>query len=96
MVKILFFIFEILNYINSKYTSLEHTRNLFYINTGIDYNSDVEEGNEFFLEKRHMTNHNYKIKVFNNNNIINTEDINQKMLRNYYTKIEKKKMFIKY
>ena len=91
MVKILFFIFEILNYINSKYTSLEHTRNLFYINTGIDYNSDIEEGNEFFLEKRHMTNHNYKIKVFNNNNIINTEDINQKMLRNYYTKVEKKK-----
>ena len=90
--KILFLIFQIINYYNYEYTSLEHTRDLFYITTGIDFNPNASEPKENFLEKRHMTNHNYKIKVFNNNNIINTEEINNKINRNYYhTRTEKKK-----
>ena len=90
--KILFFIFQLVNYYNYEYTSLEHTRDLFYITTGIDFNPNTSEPKEYFFEKRHMTNHNYKIKVFNNNNIINTEEINNKINRNYYhTKTEKKK-----
>ena len=90
--KILFLIFQIINYYNYEYTSLEHTRDLFYITTGIDFNPNVSDPKENFLEKRHMTNHNYKIKVFNNNNIINTEEINNKINRNYYhTRTEKKK-----
>ena len=90
--KILFLIFQIINYYNYEYTSLEHTRDLFYITTGIDFNPNASDPKENFLEKRHMTNHNYKIKVFNNNNIINTEEINNKINRNYYhTRTEKKK-----
>ena len=83
---ILIFIFQIINYINYKYTILKHTKDLFHINTGIDFNSNYNENNEIAFVKRHMTNHNYKIKVFNNNNIINAEDINHKLTRNYYTK----------
>ena len=90
--KILYFIFQIINYYNYEYTSLEHTRDLFYITTGIDFNPNASEQKESFLEKRHMTNHNYKIKVFNNNNIINTEEVNNKINKNYYhTRTEKKK-----
>ena len=93
--KILIFIFQILNYINYRYTVLKHTRDLFHINTGIDFNTNYNEGNELVFVKRHMTNHNYKIKVFNNNNIINTEDINHKIVRSYYTKAPEAKKKIK-
>ena len=93
--KILIFIFQILNYINYRYTVLKHTRDLFHINTGIDFNTNYNEGNELVFVKRHMTNHNYKIKVFNNNNIINTEDINHKIVRSYYTKAPETKKKIK-
>ena len=92
--KILFFIFQILNYFNWRYTALEHTRELFQICTGVDYNINNNfEGKEFFFEKRHMTNHNYKIKVFNNNNIINAEDINKSMTKSYYGRVDNKKKF---
>ena len=86
LIKILFFIFETLNYLNNRFIILEHMVDLFNINTGIEGNINNSEGNEFFL-KKHMTNHNnYKIKVFNNNNIINTEDINHKLTKNYYAR----------
>ncbi len=88
--KILFFIFQIINYLNYRYTVLEHTKDLFQINTGIDSNVNYSEGNDFFFDKRHMTNHNYKIKVFNNNNIINTEDVSHKITKNYYPYDKKK------
>ena len=91
--KILFFIFQIINYLNYRYTILEHTKDLFQINTGIDSNVNYSEGNDFFFDKRHMTNHNYKIKVFNNNNIINTEDISHKITKNYYPSDKKKFKF---
>ena len=95
LTKILFCIFQILNYFNWRYTALEHTRELFQIFTGIDYNINNNnfDGKEFFFEKSHMTNHNYKIKVFNNNNIINTEDVNKNMSKSYYGKVDNKKKF---
>lgn len=86
--KVLFFIFQLINYINYRYTLLEHTKNLFHIGTGIDGNAD---GNETFFDKNHVTNHNFKIKVFNNNNIINSEDINHKLTKNFYERDNKKK-----
>ena len=90
--KLLFFIFQVLNFVNNRYTILEHTKDLFQINTGIDsVNYSEGNGNEFFFDKRHMTNHNYKIKVFNNNNIINTEDISNKFTKSYYAPDKTKK-----
>ena len=86
--KVLFFIFQLINYINYRYTVLEHTKNLFHIGTGIDNNI---EGSDIFFDKNHVTNHNYKIKVFNNNNIINSDDINHKLTKNYYERENKKK-----
>ena len=95
LVQILFFIFRILNYFNYRYIILEHMVDLFNINTGIDSNKSCQEGNgngngngNDFLLKKHMTNHNYRIKVFNNNNIINTEDVSHKMLKNYHTRTQ--------
>jgi len=86
--KVLFFIFQLINYVNYRYTILEHTKNLFHIRTGIDNNVD---GNDIFFDKNHITNHNYKIKVFNNNNIINSEDINHRLTKNYNERENKKK-----
>lgn len=83
---ILFFIFQIINYLNYHFVVLKNMVELFNINTGIDMNINNSDGNEFFFDKNHMTNNNYKIKVYNNNNnIINTEDMNHK-LKNYYKK----------
>ena len=95
LVKILFFIFKILNYFNNRFIILEHMVDIFNISTGIDTNINYSDGNDFFLEKKHMTNHNFKIKVFNNNNIINAEDINHKMLKHYYTKTQDNKKKLK-
>ena len=86
--KVLFFIFQLINYINYRFTIIDHTKNLFHIGTGIDNNID---GNDTFFDKNHVTNHNYKIKVFNNNNIINSEDINNKLAKNYFERENKKK-----
>ena len=92
MVKILFFLFELINYLNYSYTVLEHIRKLFNISTGIDINMNNIDENEFILDKKHNINNlNYKIKVFNNNNIINTDDINYKMMKNYYTRTQDNK-----
>jgi hypothetical protein len=79
--EILFFIFQLINYMNNKYTILENSKNLFKINTGID--SNYTEGNELFFERmKHLNSQNYKIKVFNNNNIFNNEDMNKKIMKN--------------
>ena len=77
---LLFYIFRILNYLSSRYTIIENTKNLFTINTGID--SNYIEGNDIILDKmRHQNSLNYKIKVFNNNNIINGEDLNMPYIK---------------
>jgi hypothetical protein len=77
---LLFYIFRILNYLSSRYTIIENTKNLFSINTGID--SNYIEGHDMILDKmRHRNSLNYKIKVFNNNNIINGEDLNMRNIK---------------
>ena len=93
--QLLFFIFQIINYINSHYTTIENSKNLFKINTGIDTSN--LEGNEIVLDKmRHLNSHNYKIKVFNNNNIVNNEDFNLKYMRNIQTKNKPKSKYANY
>jgi hypothetical protein len=78
---LLFFVFQIFNYISSRYTIIEDTKNLFKINAGIEGNNI--DGNDIILDKmRHQNSQNYKIKVFNNNNIINNEDLNLKYTKN--------------
>ncbi len=77
IIQLLFFIFKFLNYINRHYIVLENTKELFKINTGID--SNFLEGNEpFFHKMRHLNSQSYKVKIFNNNNIINSDDLNKK------------------
>ena len=54
-----------------------NTKNLFKINAGIEA-SNIDS-NDIILDKmRHQNSQSYKIKVFNNNNIINNEDFNSK------------------
>ena len=88
IIQLLFFIFKFLNYINRHYTTLDNTKDLFKINTGID--SNLLEGNELFFDKlRHLNSQSYKIKVFNNNNnnnIINSDDLNKIKLNIHQTK----------
>ena len=87
--QLLFFIFQMFNYLNNNYKTLENTKSLFRIYTGID--SNYFEGNEIFFDKsRHLSSQNYKIKVFNNNNIINNEEQNKKLLK--HPNHSKKKM----
>ena len=87
--EILFFIFQMINYINSRYTIIENSKYLFKINSGIDTN--YMEGNELFFERmRHLNSQNYKIKVFNNNNIFNNEEINKKIIKNISVQNAKK------
>ena len=79
--ELLLFIFQTFNYINNRYIIFEHSKNLFKINAGIEAN--FSEGNEITFDKmRHLNSQNYKIKVFNNNNIINTDDYNKKIIKN--------------
>ena len=88
---LLFFIFQILNYINNNYNTIENTKNLFKINTGIEVSNF--ENSEVILDKpRHLNSQNFKIKVINNNNIINNEDSNTKIMK----KIQSKKTKSKY
>ena len=92
---LLFFVFQMFNYITSRYTIIENTKNLFKINTGIEANGI--ENNEIVLEKiRHQNSQNYKIKVFNNNNIFNNEDINMKYLKNMQNKNKSKLKYSNY
>ena len=78
--QLLFFIFQMCNYINNRYTIIENSKNLFKISTGIDTN--YADGNEFIFDKmRHLNTQNLKIKVFNNNNIINNDDYNKKFMK---------------
>ena len=88
--QLLYFLFMMLNYINNHYIIMENSKTLFKINTGID--SNYTEGNELFFDKmRHLNSQNYKIKVFNNNNIINNDDFNRKFMKNISSNQNKKK-----
>ena len=93
--ELLFFIFQTFNYINNRYTIIENSKNLFKINTGIDEN--YHEGNEIVFDKvRHLNSQNYRIKVFNNNNIINTDDYNKKVMKNITSQNKKKMKYLNY
>ena len=88
--QVLFFIFQILNYFINNYNTIENTKNLFKINTGIEISNF--ENNEIVLDKpRHLNSQNFKIKVINNNNIINNEDSNTKIPKNIQSKKTKSK-----
>jgi len=90
VIQLLFYIFQILNYFISNYNTIENTKNLFKINTGIEVNNF--ENSEVILDKpRHLNSQNFKIKVINNNNIINNEDSNTKIMKNIQSKKTKSK-----
>ena len=93
--ELLFFIFQMFNYINNRYIITENSKTLFKINTGID--SSYTEGNELIFDKmRHLNSQNYKIKVFNNNNIINNDDFNRKFMKNVTSQNKKKSKYPNY
>ena len=88
--QLLFFIFQILNYFISDFITIENTKNLFKINTGIEVSNF--ENNEVILDKpRYLNSQNFKIKVINNNNIINNDDLNTKIMKNIQNKKTKSK-----
>ena len=88
--QLLFFIFQFFNYFNNNYNTIENTKNLFKINTGIEVTNF--ENSEVILDKpRHLNSQNFKIKVINNNNIINNEDSNKKIIKNIQSKKTKSK-----
>ena len=93
--ELLYFIFQMFNYINNRYIIIENSKSLFKINTGID--SAYTEGNEIIFDKmRHLNSQNYKIKVFNNNNIINNDDFNRKFMKNIAVQNKKKMKYSNY
>ena len=62
IVKILFFLFEMLNYLNHRYTVLENTKELFKINSGMD--STFCNVKEINLENmRHVSTKNNKMQI---------------------------------
>ena len=88
--QLLFFIFQVFNYFNNNYNTIENTKNLFRITTGIEA-SNIEN-NEIIIDKaRHLNSQNFKIKVINNNNIISNEDLNSKYMKNIQSKKNKPK-----
>ena len=88
--QLLFFIFQIFNYFNSNYNTIENTKDLFKITTGIEGNN-FENSENIIDKSRHLNSQNFKIKVINNNNIINNEDINSKYQKNIQGKKSKQK-----
>jgi len=88
--QLLFFIFQIFNYFNSNYNTIENTKDLFRITTGIE-GSNFENGEIIIDKSRHLNSQNFKIKVINNNNIINNEDLNSKYSKNIQSKKNKSK-----
>ena len=88
--QLLFFIFQVFNYISNWYTIIENTKILFKINTGIDANN-IQHNEIIFDKMRHQNSQSYKIKVFNNNNIINNEDLNTKYMKSTQGKNKKNK-----
>ena len=88
--QLLFFIFQIFNYFNSNYNTIESTKDLFKITTGIEGSNF--ENNDIIIDKsRHLNSQNFKIKVINNNNSINNEDLNSKYQKNIQSKKNKPK-----
>ena len=80
LVRILFFIFEMFNYINHHYTMIEDTKELFKITSGID---SIYDSKDINLDNiRYISTKNYKIKATNTNDNLS---------RNHFSPIINKK-----
>ena len=83
LVRILFFIFEIFNYISHHYTIIEDTKELFKITSGIESMYDSKDIN--FDNMRYVSTKNYKIKPTNTNEELSRNNfspiINKKKIR---------------
>jgi hypothetical protein len=81
IVKIFFFIFEILNYVNNQYTIIENTKDLFKISSGIE--SNFYESKDITLDNmRHLTTKNYKLKQLNTNEEISRKNFSPVINKN--------------
>mgnify|MGYP006873041801 CR=1 FL=1 len=79
LIKIFFLFFKILNYFNHRYITFENTKDLFYINTGIETN--FNESKDISFDKiRHVTTRNFKLNQKNSNT---NEDVSRRLMRNY-------------
>ena len=87
LIKIFFLFFKFLNYVNHRYIIFENTKELFYINPGIETNFS-ESKDISFDNIRHVTTKNFKINQLNTN--IN-EDLGRRLLRNFSPVNNKKK-----
>ena len=85
IIKVLFFIFEVLNYLNHRYTIIEDTKELFKITSGIETEFYDERDDMNFDNIRHLTTKNYKIKQLNTND---------GLIRNFSPIMNKKKLKI--
>ena len=85
IIKVLFFIFEVLNYLNHHYTIIENTKELFKIASGIETEFYDERDYMNFDGIRHVTTKNYKIRQLNTND---------GLIRNFSPIMNKKKLKI--
>ena len=83
LVRILFFIFEMFNYINHYYTTIEHTKELFKITSGSE--SIYDSKDIYFDNMRYISTKNYKNKVTNTNDDLSRNNfspiINKKKIK---------------
>lgn len=86
-IHLLYLIFQLFNYTNNHFIIIENTKKLFKINTGIE--SSNLEGQEIILDKmRHLSSQNFKLKL--NNNLLNNDDLNLKLMKNFQGKSKNK------
>ena len=86
LVKILFFIFQTLNYLNQRYIIIENTKDLFKIGCGFESNLIDSKDNNFENIKQSFSK-NYKIKKLESNG-----EISPKLIRNFSPIMNKKKL----
>ena len=79
-IKILYFVFQLLNYINNQYIIIENTKNLFQINSGID--SPIIPNLEII---QHLSTKNYKIRQ-----LLTNDDGSKKAINNFSPATKKK------
>jgi hypothetical protein len=82
IVKILFFLFQTLNYFNHRYIIIENTKNLFKISSGIDSN-ELKDSN---VDIKRSTSKNYKVRPYES-----IGEMSPKLMRNFSPIMNKKK-----
>jgi hypothetical protein len=85
LIKIYFFIFKILNYINHRYIMIEDIQDLFKINSGIEIHF-IESKDLASENIRHLTTKNFKINPLNTK-----DDFSRRLMRNFSPITNKKK-----